>query len=282
MMVHSNPIQTQTLTTGKHAYSMSTRVSIRWPPEDAYENTDTTVLSVNNFFVDLRVEKDTKKLDWAIAGVRVVDQTDSRRVTFLHTINSRNTFQHVDTGLFTPMDNGDELETGTMLRPSDPAGPFPRQYEEVWRQRKPIATPGPNIAYVLESAGSHVSVIQNMDGAGTEESKEVETFLARIGGTYIAVRQPTRIVQTPKNTGYTFQKFGDTEGVSVRHEEYAGKRGWVEKYSTGPESKDLPSMVRGKNDFTAAQEGKNNWRKPGQRVFVRGEEYVVRGFTDMS
>lgn len=79
MLVHSNPIQMQTMSMGKHAYSLSSRVSIRWPPEDPYENTDTTVLSVNNFFVDLRVEKDTKKLDWAIAGVRIVDQNDSSR-----------------------------------------------------------------------------------------------------------------------------------------------------------------------------------------------------------
>lgn len=206
------------------------------------------------------------------------------RVTFLHTINSRSTFQHVDIGLFTPMDNGDEMETGTMIRPSDPMGSFPRQYEEVWRQRTPITTPGPNIAYVIESAGSHVSVIQNMDGNGAEESKEVETFLARIGGTYIAIRQPTRIIQTPKGSvgGYTFQKFGDTEGVSVRHEEFVPKRGWTEKFVMGPEGKELPTMMRGRSDFAQAQEGKGNWRKPGQRVLVRGEEYVVRGFTDMS
>lgn len=57
---------------------MLTRVSIRWPPEEAYENTDTTVICVNNFFVDLRVEKQTRRLDWAIAGVRLVDQNDPR------------------------------------------------------------------------------------------------------------------------------------------------------------------------------------------------------------
>lgn len=205
------------------------------------------------------------------------------RVTFLHTINSRSTFQHVDMGHFTPMDNGDEMETGTMLCPTDPVGSYPRQYEEIWRKRKPIPVPNSNIAYVIESAGSHVSLTQNMDGNGAEESKEVETFLARIGGTYIAIRQPTRIVQTPKAVGgYTFQKFGDTESVSVRHEEYAPRRGWVEKFVTGPEGKELPSMMRGRTDFALAQEGKGNWRKPGQRVVVRGEEYVVRGFADVS
>jgi Protein HRI1 len=205
------------------------------------------------------------------------------RVTFLHTINSRNTFQHIDTGLFTAMPNGDELEVGTTIRPGDPAGSFPRQYEEVWRPRKLIHVPGSNIAWILEGAGSHISLTQNADGVGTEESKEVETFLARIGGVYIAVRQPTRIVGTPQMNGeYSFQKFGDVEGVSIRHEEFAGKRGWVEKFVTGPEGKELPTMQKNKSDFVPAQEGKGNWRKPSQKVTIRGEDYVVRGFTDLS
>lgn len=279
---YQNPIHTQTVSAGKHAYSVSQRVSIRWPPEDAYENTETTVLSVNNFFVDLRVEKATKKLDWAIAGVRLVDPNDPRRVTFLHTINSRNTFQHIDTGVFTTLENGEELETGTTIRPGDPAG-YPRQYEEVWRKRKPTNVPGSNIAWILEGAGSKISVTTNSDGVGSEESKEVETFLARIGGTYIAIRQPTRIVGTPRmNGGILFQKFGDVDGVSIRHEEYAGKRGWVEKFVMGPEGKELPTMQKNKSDFTNTGEGKGNWRKPSQKVTIRGEEYVVRGFADVS
>ncbi|RAO69996.1 uncharacterized protein BHQ10_006008 [Talaromyces amestolkiae] len=284
LQVHTDPIHTQTISAGKHAYSLLTRVSIRWPPEDAYENTETTVISVNNFFVDLRVEKQTRRLDWAIAGVRLVDQNDSRRVTFLHTINSRNTFQHIDTGLFERLPNGDEMETGTMIRPGDPQGAFPRQYEEVWRQRKPGNVPGQNIAWVLEGAGSRVSLTQNSDGIGSEESKEVETFLARLGSVYIAIRQPTRIVQTPQANGsFSFQKFGDVEGVSVRHEEYAGgKKGWVEKFVTGPEGRDLPTMQKNKSDFIPAQEGKGNWRKPSQKVMIRGEEYVVRGFAEVS
>lgn len=85
LQVHTDPIHTQTISAGKHAYSLLTRVSIRWPPEDAYENTETTVISVNNFFVDLRVEKQTRRLDWAIAGVRLVDQNDSSVFSFLCT-----------------------------------------------------------------------------------------------------------------------------------------------------------------------------------------------------
>lgn len=87
LQVHSDPIHTQTISAGKHAYSMLTRVSIRWPPEDAYENTDTTVICVNNFFVDLRVEKQTRRLDWAIAGVRLVDQNDPSVFFLCHELN---------------------------------------------------------------------------------------------------------------------------------------------------------------------------------------------------
>lgn len=204
------------------------------------------------------------------------------RVTFLHTINSRDTFQQIDTGVFTTLESGEELETGTACRLGDHPG-FPRQYEEVWRQRKPIHVPGSNIAWILEGAGSHVSLTQSSDGSGGEESQEVETFLARIGGTYIAIRQPTRIVGTPRVTGgYSFKKFGEVHGVSIRHEEFAGKKGWVEKYVMGPEGKDLPTMQKNKSDFVPAQEGKGNWRKPSQKVTIRGEEYVVRGFADIS
>lgn len=203
-------------------------------------------------------------------------------MTFLHTINSRNTFQQIDSGLFETLESGDELEKGFMIRPSDGPNALPREYLEVWRQRNPINVPGPNIAWVLEGAGSRVSLTQNSDGFGSEETKEVETFLARLGSVYIAVRQPTRIVQTPSGNGnLTFQKFGDVEGVSVRHEEYAGKRGWVEKYVIGPEGRDLPTMQKNKSDFLAAGEGKGNWRKPSERVTIRGEEYVVRGFAEI-
>lgn len=68
----------------------STRISIRWPPEEAYENTDTTVLSVGGWYLDLRVdvsgnhrrkpEETTKGLtpsiDWAIAGRRIIERDE--------------------------------------------------------------------------------------------------------------------------------------------------------------------------------------------------------------
>lgn len=47
---------------------ISTRLSLRWLPEDPFENTDTLVLMVGEWYVDLRVDKQSGALDWAIAG----------------------------------------------------------------------------------------------------------------------------------------------------------------------------------------------------------------------
>lgn len=47
---------------------ISTRLSLRWLPEDPFENTDTLVLMVDEWYVDLRIDKQSGALDWAIAG----------------------------------------------------------------------------------------------------------------------------------------------------------------------------------------------------------------------
>lgn len=56
--------------------SLSTRVSLRWLPEPAFENTDTVVLSVGKWYVDLRMDKETGTIDWAIAGERIVQSEE--------------------------------------------------------------------------------------------------------------------------------------------------------------------------------------------------------------
>lgn len=38
---------------------LSTRISLQWPPEPAFKNTDTLVLSVGSWYVDLRVDRVT-------------------------------------------------------------------------------------------------------------------------------------------------------------------------------------------------------------------------------
>lgn len=51
---------------------LSTRISIRWGDDPASEPTDTVVLSVGSYYMDLRVTKADQTVDWAFAGVREI------------------------------------------------------------------------------------------------------------------------------------------------------------------------------------------------------------------
>jgi hypothetical protein len=51
---------------------LSTRISIRWDDDPASEPTDTIVLSVGTYYMDLRVNKAENSLDWAFAGTREI------------------------------------------------------------------------------------------------------------------------------------------------------------------------------------------------------------------
>ena len=57
----------------------STRISLRWLPEPASENTDTIVMSVQDWYVDLRMDKESGGVDWAIAGQRLIESQDPRK-----------------------------------------------------------------------------------------------------------------------------------------------------------------------------------------------------------
>ena len=46
------------------------RISIRWLPNLAYENTDTVALNVGGYFMDLRVATADNSLEWSRAGER--------------------------------------------------------------------------------------------------------------------------------------------------------------------------------------------------------------------
>lgn len=60
----------------------STRISIRWLPDPPTESTDTLVLSVGGYYVDLRVKKDDGTIDWLLAGERIVDPQDSSMLVY--------------------------------------------------------------------------------------------------------------------------------------------------------------------------------------------------------
>ncbi|KAF7589576.1 hypothetical protein BBP40_004155 [Aspergillus hancockii] len=241
---------------------LSTRISLRWLPEPASETTDTIVMSVKGWYVDLRVDKKTGDIDWAIAGQRVVDSSEPRRVQFTHEIDSHNSFDAVDCGTFTTLPNGDDLETGSMPRPDLPGAPM-TEYEEVWRELKFREGPtglGKGVSWVLES--KHDVEIG--------EGKEVEvtrTFLARIWGSYLVVRQRQVHARLPGSRAVLVK---DGKDVSARREEWDSRTGWVVVYALGSEGNDLPSV----KDV----EDRPKWRTPGETGVIHGEPYIVRSY----
>ncbi|RAK87110.1 hypothetical protein BO79DRAFT_31664 [Aspergillus costaricaensis CBS 115574] len=239
---------------------LSTRISIRWVPEPAFENTDTIVMSVAGWYVDLRVDKASGDIDWAIAGQRVVDDADSSRVSFTHELDSRNSFDAVDCGTFSALPNGDDLEKGEMPRADLPGSPI-AEYEEVWRELKFREGPeGHNtgVSWVLESKQKPLD-----EG---EEAEVERTFLGRVWGTYLALRQ-VQIHTRPRGSSTTVVKSG--QEVSARREEWDSASGWQLKYSIGPAGAQLPSTTQILED--------SSWQI-GQTVILAGKDYIVRGF----
>ena len=55
------------------AGKLSTRVSLRWLPDAPSEPTDTLVMSVQNYYMDLRVLKEhPSTIDWSMSGQRII------------------------------------------------------------------------------------------------------------------------------------------------------------------------------------------------------------------
>lgn len=51
----------------------STLISVQWPPEPISAGPDTLVLSVDTYYVDLRINRDDGgSIYWALAGRRIV------------------------------------------------------------------------------------------------------------------------------------------------------------------------------------------------------------------
>lgn len=60
------------------------RISLRWVPDDAFEDTETVALNVNGWFMDLRVVLADASLQWSRAGERKKLKNDPRRLQFLN------------------------------------------------------------------------------------------------------------------------------------------------------------------------------------------------------
>ncbi|KAH3552020.1 hypothetical protein KXW20_002258 [Aspergillus fumigatus] len=248
----------QTSSSSSSSSSLSTRISLRWPPDPAFENTDTIVLSLMGWYVDLRVDKSTGKIDWAIAGQRIVESQEPLRVLFTHAIDSHNAFEAVDCGTFTQLPNGDDLETGSMPRWDLPGKPV-REYEEVWRElafREGPEGPGRGVSWVLEARGDVQGV------SGQDASTVTRMFIARIWGTYVALRQ-----EQMHAGGDSEAEIKDGGEVSARREEWDSTSGWKTKYVLGPDADKLPSMTIGTGD--------GDW-SIGSEVLLSDQPYIVR------
>ncbi|KAJ5696874.1 hypothetical protein N7536_007286 [Penicillium majusculum] len=246
----------------------SKRISFRWLTTPAEETTDTIVMSVKDWYVDLRIETATGKIDWAIAGQRIVESQEPLRVTFSHELDSHNAFETVDCGTFVPLPNGNDLEMGSMPRHDLPGAPD-KEYEEVWRElpfREGPEGPKKGLSWVLESDDGDLS-------SGEGEVTVTKTFIGRIWGTYLALRQTQTHTRQKNASGELVVKKSGAD-VSARREEW--ESGWKEKYLVGEAAGALPSMVVGFDG-----EGVGSWRIPGEKVEVQGKTYIVRAFEEI-
>ncbi|TVY29257.1 hypothetical protein LHYA1_G002928 [Lachnellula hyalina] len=141
----------------------STRISIAWPPAAPSEPTDTLVLGVGGWYVDLRITKSDLSIDWAMAGERLTVPENPGTIRFSHHIDSRG-FYGIDKGDFSTLPNGDDLEVGTMPAPHLDGKVAP--YEEVWRE------------YAMPASGTTSWILRSSDK---------KTFVGKIGGYYIAL-----------------------------------------------------------------------------------------------
>ncbi|KAM0426080.1 hypothetical protein ACHAPT_008711 [Fusarium lateritium] len=146
---------------------LSTRISIRWANDAPSEPTDTVVLSVGDYFMDLRIAKADQSIDWAFAGTREILSRDPLHCRWNHVIDSRLSFDP-DEGKFQSLPNGDDLETGSM--PCAEKGNQVTPYQEVWRELQP--NHGMNRGWILQG---------KLDGD--------DVFLGQYGGIYLAMRQ---------------------------------------------------------------------------------------------
>lgn len=190
------------------------------------------------------------------------------KVTFSHELDSHNAFETIDCGTFVPLPNGDALEMGSMPRHDLPGAPD-KEYEEVWRElpfREGPEGPKKGLSWVMESDDGDLS---NEEGSVTV----TKTFIGRIWGTYLALRQMQIHTRQKTPSGeLVVKKFG--ADVSARREEW--ESGWKEKYLVGEDAGALPSMLVGFDG-----EGVGSWRVPGEKVQVQGKTYIVRAFEEI-
>ncbi|KAH6987152.1 hypothetical protein EDB80DRAFT_731432 [Ilyonectria destructans] len=106
------------------------RISIRWLPDPAFEDTRTVALNVGGYFIDLRTTKDEPSIQWSHAGELTILKEEPFTCRWTHIIDSLG-FTDPDEASFTKLPNGDELEVGETKCPHK--NDAMTAYEEVWR-----------------------------------------------------------------------------------------------------------------------------------------------------
>ncbi|KAF4769170.1 hypothetical protein HAV15_008423 [Penicillium sp. str.  len=250
----------------------STRISLRWVPEVPEETTDTIVLSVGEWFLDLRMDKKSGDIDWAMAGTRIEENPKEipLKVIFTRELDSLNEIGIKDVGNFSPRPDGTDLESGEMPRADLPGAPM-TAFEEVWRElpfREGPEGAKKGISWILESDDAPLAL-------GEQEGQVTITkiFMGRIWGTYLAFQQTQTHSSQKDESGVWSVKRAGSE-VSARREEWSS--GWEEKYVVGPDGATVPSM---KNGYDG--EGMGTWRIPGEKVVIEGKSFIVRAFEEI-
>ncbi|KIW66906.1 hypothetical protein, variant [Phialophora macrospora] len=232
---------------------LSTRLSIRWVPGEPSEPTDTLVMSVGGWYVDLRITKADGSIEWGMAGERIILSREPLTCKWTHWIDSRG-YTDPDVGSFHPVDPStcatpdtdpatDTVETGSMLNPETN---IDTPYEEVWR-------------------GLQASSSDRFPWAWIVRSQDGRTFLSQVGGDFLALK------------GGKDGPVGEA-GFCARREHWDGaQQCWTVKLEAG-ERDNLPSLpgMAGNTD-TDASKGPA-WAqsaKEGDVVELFGEEYVL-------
>lgn len=156
-----------------------------------------------------------------------------------------------------------------MARHDLPGAPM-GEYEEVWRELTPREGPegrDKGISWVLESDDGDLC---NQEG----EIQIVKTFLGRIRGTYIALRQTQTHTRRRASSGQWEVTKSGTD-VSARREEWDSESGWKEKYAIGADAS-IPSPKGGLHG-----EAEGAWRIPGERVVIGDTAYIVRAYEEI-
>jgi hypothetical protein len=240
------------------SFRLSTRISIKWGDEAPSEPTDTLVLTVGSYYMDMRIKKSDKGIDWAFAGTKeITSQSPSTyyqpapngtsysqrhalvRCRWHHVIDSRGS-SDVDEGVSEDLPNGDELERGSMASPEHGNKVLP--YEEVWRMLQPTSRDG--FAWILQG-----------------QIGDCTRFLGKGGGHFLAMEQ--------SSNGHFHLRREVLEGSQ-------GQNGWAVKYNIDGDT--LPSPGRMGPSW---YEGESTWTV-GDVITVEGMTYHVRSVCSLT